>query len=159
MKQSPMKQIRTAAALALMAATTFSCASNAPTSSAKAEEVVAHPPYTAKVKQLNRTEVDALLAKPGKVVVLDVRRPDELTSKGGFPVYLSIQSDDVEKNLAFIPKNRSIITVSNHAGRAGKIGDLLVSKGYKVAGAVGVAYYAEQGGTLSKIEAPQATKK
>lgn len=151
-----MKKIVSVAALALLSATTISIAATAP-ATGKAEAPAVHP-YTAKVKQLNRADVDALLAKPDKVVVLDVRRPDELTSKGGFPVYLSIQADDVEKNLAFIPKGRSIITVSNHAGRAGKVGDLLVSKGYKVAGAVGVAFYEEQGGTLSRIKAPEVKK-
>jgi rhodanese-related sulfurtransferase len=153
---NPVRKVGSAAALALMVATTFSFAATAPTSG-KTEAPAAHP-YTAKVKLLNRADVDALLAKPEKVVVLDTRRPDELTSKGGFPVYLSIQTDDVEKNLAFIPKDRSIITVSNHAGRAGKVGDLLVSKGYKVAGAVGVAFYEEQGGTLSRIKAPEVKK-
>ncbi len=113
--------------------------------------------YQWKTPKLNRAQIDALLAKPEKLVILDVRRPDELTNIGGFPVYLSIQVDDLEKNLAFIPKDRSIITASNHAGRAGKVGDLLTSKGYKVAGAVGVQNYEEEGGKLTKI-APPAPK-
>ena len=40
---------------------------------------------------LNRAQFDELLAKPDQLVVIDVRRPDELTNKGGFPVYLSVQ--------------------------------------------------------------------
>lgn len=36
--------------------------------------------------------------------------------------------------------------MSNHAGRAGAAGDLLAAKGFKVAGAIGVANYLEQGG-------------
>ncbi len=43
-----------------------------------------------KAKTLTRAEFDALLANPSSVLVIDVRRPDELTAKGGFPVYLSI---------------------------------------------------------------------
>lgn len=110
--------------------------------------------YKWKTPKLNRAQIDALLAKPEKLVILDVRRPDELTKIGGFPVYLSIQVNDLEKNLGFIPKDRSIITASNHAGRAGQVGDLLTSKGYKVAGAVGVQNYEEEGGTLTKIASP-----
>ncbi len=91
--------------------------------------------YKWKTPKLNRAQIDALLAKPDKLVILDVRRPDELTKIGGFPVYLSIQVADLEKSLAFIPKDRSIVTASNHAGRAGQVGDLLTSKGYNVAGA------------------------
>lgn len=110
--------------------------------------------YTYKTKRLTREEFDKAFAKSGKILVLDVRRPDELTKLGGFPAYLSIQSDDVEKELAYIPKDRKIITVSNRAHRAGAIGDLLTSKGFQVCGAVGVLDYAEQGGNLTKIAPP-----
>jgi rhodanese-related sulfurtransferase len=110
------------------------------------------PPSQAHV--LNRAELDALLAKPEKLTIIDVRRPDELTSIGGFPVYLSIQLADLEKSLAWIPKDRTIVTVSNHAGRGKKAVDLLTSKGFKVAGAVGAQNYEEEGGKLTKIAPP-----
>lgn len=103
---------------------------------------------------LTRAEFDQLLARPDQVVIVDVRRPDELTANGGFPVYLSIQSADLEKYVAFIPKDRSVITVSNNAGRAGRAADLLASKGFKVAGAIGAKKYEEEGGTLTKIAPP-----
>lgn len=115
----------------------------------------AAPVYKAKTPKLDRAQFDALLAKPDQLVIIDLRRPDELTKNGGFPVYLSIQSKELEKNLAFIPKDRSIVTVSNHAGRAGAGADLLASKGFKVAGAVGAQDYEAEGGTLSKIAPPQ----
>lgn len=110
--------------------------------------------YSAKTPKLNRAQFDELLAKPDQLVIIDLRRPDELTKIGGFPVYLSIQSKELEKNLAFIPKDRSLVTVSNHAGRAGKGADLLASKGFKVVGAVGAQDYEAEGGTLSKIVPP-----
>jgi len=74
--------------------------------------------YKYKTPKLNRAQLDALLAKPEQLLIIDVRRPDELTKIGGFPVYLSIQSKEIENSLAFIPKDRDIVTVSNHAGRA-----------------------------------------
>jgi|SRR5579859_3047862 len=114
------------------------------------------PPYTAKSPKLHRAEIDALLAKPEKLVVIDVRRPDELTSIGGFPAYLSIQFKELENSLAFIPKDRTVVTVSNHAGRAGASADLLAAKGFKVAGAIGVEDYEAEGGTLTKIAPPPA---
>jgi rhodanese-related sulfurtransferase len=97
--------------------------------------------YTAKSPKLNRVQIDALLAKPEQLLVIDVRQPDEITNIGGFPAYLSIQNGELENSLAFIPKDRTIIVLSNHAGRAGKAADLLVSKGFNVAGAVGVQNY------------------
>lgn len=112
------------------------------------------PPWTYKTKQLNRAQVDALLAKPKKVLIIDVRRPDELISKGSFPVFLSIQVKDVERNLGLIPKDRSIILVSNRAHRAGAVGDILSTKGFKVAGATGSLDYEEQGGTVARITPP-----
>lgn len=105
-------------------------------------------------KKLTRAEFDALLQNPAGVLVLDVRRPDELTANGGFPVYLSIQAADLEKSLAFIPKDRAIITVSNRAARAGRAAALLEKNGFTVAGGIGALEYEAEGGTLAKIAPP-----
>lgn len=109
----------------------------------------AQPPadvWKYQTKRLQRAEVDALLAKPEQLLVIDVRRPDEVSNKGSFAVFLNVQIKDLEKNLAYIPKGRAIITVSNHAHRAGAAGDLLASKGFVVAGATGSEDYEAQGG-------------
>jgi rhodanese-related sulfurtransferase len=108
-----------------------------------------------KAKVLNRAEFDELMSHPDRVLLLDLRRPDEVSTNGGFPVYLSIQIGEIEKHLSEIPKDRTIITVSNHANRAGRAADLLKSKGFKVAGAVGAQTYESEGGKLSKIEPPK----
>ena len=113
-----------------------------------------------KAKVLNRAELDALLSHPDRVLLLDLRRPDEVSTIGGFPVYLSIQIGELEKHLSEIPKDRVIVTISNHAGRAGRAADLLGSKGFKVAGAAGAQTYESEGGKLLKIEPPkQAAEK
>src|ERR1019366_5897108 len=96
-------------------------------------------------KVLNRAEIDALLATPDKALIIDGRRPDEITSIGGFPVYLSIQIKDLEKSLAWIPKDRTLIALSNHASRGGQAADILTKAGFKVAGAAGAEDYEEQG--------------
>lgn len=128
----------------------------APTSFAQTQVANAAPAakYEAKSPKLNRAQIDKLLSKPEQLIFIDLRRPDELTKIGGFPVYLSIQLADLEKSLAFIPKDRTIVTVSNHAGRALRGADLLAEKGFKVAGAAGVQDYEAEGGTLSKIVPP-----
>lgn len=100
---------------------------------------------------LTRAELDKLLAHPQDLLVIDVRRPDEVSKIGGLPVYLSVQLGDLEKSLAWIPKGRTIVTVSNHAKRAGTAADLLESKGFKVAGAAGVQTYEQDGGKLTKV--------
>jgi len=112
------------------------------------------PAYTYKTLRLNRAAFDALLAKPEDLLVLDIRRPDELTKNGGFPAYLSIQTKDVQKHLSYIPRDRLIVTVSNRAHRAGAVGDILAGLGYRVVGAIGVLDYQDEGGILTKIAPP-----
>ena len=99
-------------------------------------------------------EFDDLLAKPNQVLLIDVRRPDEVKDIGGFPAYFSIQIGDLDKNLAWIPRDRTIITISNHATRGGQAADILAKNGFKVAGTIGAQTYEEQGGKLTKIVPP-----
>lgn len=110
--------------------------------------------YEAKSQKLNRAQIEKLLANPEQLVFIDLRRPDELTRIGGFAAYFSIQLTDLEKNLAFIPKDRVIVTVSNHAGRALRGADLLAEKGFNVAGAAGIQDYEEEGGWVTRIAPP-----
>ena len=139
----------------LAAATTFAQTGGAPKQGAAQGKAA-----PSKAKVLNRAELDDLLSHPERVLLLDLRRPDEVSTIGGFPVYLSIQIGELEKHLSEIPKDRVIVTVSNHAGRAGRAADLLGSKGFKVAGAVGAQTYESEVGKLSKIEPPkQAAEK
>jgi rhodanese-related sulfurtransferase len=141
--------------LALSAASAFAQDGSRPQQVAAANTAAA--PASAPASQahvLTREELDKLLARPQNLLVIDVRRPDEVSKIGGLPVYLSIQLGDLEKSLAWIPKGRTIVTVSNHAKRAGTAADLLASKGFKVAGAVGVQTYEEAGGKLTKVAPP-----
>jgi rhodanese-related sulfurtransferase len=108
-----------------------------------------------KARKLNRAELDAYLAHPDQILLIDVRRPDEIASIGGFAVYLSIQIKDLKDRLNSIPRDRTIITVSNHAARAAVAADLLADNGFKVAGAVGAQLYEAEGGTLLKIAPPK----
>src|SRR5450830_1164311 len=144
-----LKKLFAFAALALTASLSFAANAEAPK-----EKYVDPQPWTHKTERLNRAQLDKLLGHPEKLLFIDVRRPDELTKLGGFPVYLSIQAKNLEDSLAYIPKDRQIVTISNRAHRAGEAGDILLGKGYKVAGAVGVLDYEDQGGSLTKIAVP-----
>jgi len=108
-----------------------------------------------KSKRLTRDEVDALLAKPESVVFVDLRRPDEQIRFGSFPVFLSVQNDKLEQSLAYLPRDRGIVTVSNHSQRAGAAADLLAAKGFHVIGATGSEEYEVAGGTaVAHLQAP-----
>ena len=143
-----MKNVIALTAATLVFATGFASAQQAAPAAATAA------PAKSVSAKLNRNQIDGLLAYPDQVLILDVRRPDEITAIGGFPSYLSIQAKDLEANTVFIPRDRTIITLSNHAGRALKAADLLVAKGFKVAGAAGAQDYEAEGGKLTKIVAP-----
>ena len=149
--------------VSFLAATTAFAADNPPAPVAAAQPATTNPApvtpandpaYTYKTLRLNRAAFDALAARPGELLVLDVRRPDELTKVGGFPVYLSIQTKEVQNSLAYIPRDRLIVVVSNRAHRAGAVGDLLSSYGFHVVGAIGVRDYEDEGGSLLKIAPP-----
>ena len=125
-----------------------------PAFSAEPAATAAQERPKSQARELSRAEFEALLAKPEQLLIIDVRRPDELTKVGGFPVFLSVQIKDLPERLAWIPKDRTIVTVSNHAARSGRAADLLTSKGYKVAGTVGAQTFEEQGGLLTKFVIP-----
>lgn len=144
---------------ALVTASPIAAAQGAPvapetTVSAAAAPAYVPRPWTHKTRQLSRNEVDKLLGQPQKLLVIDLRRPDELVKYGSLPVYLNVQLKDLPQALDYIPRDRQIILVSNRAHRGGVAGDLLSSKGFKVAGALGSETYREAGGTIVKVTAP-----
>lgn len=115
-------------------------------------------PWKFKAKRLGKADVDALLARPDSVLFIDLRTPAEFIQYGSFPVFLSIQNKDLEKQLAWLPRDRQIVTVSNHAQRAGAAADLLASRGFNVAGATGSEEYEVEGGTAVTHLVPRAPR-
>ena len=115
-------------------------------------------PWKYKAKRLSKADVDALLAKPESVLFIDLRTPGEFIQYGSFPVFLSVQNKDLEKQLAWLPRDRQIVTVSNHSQRAGAAADLLVAKGFNVAGATGAEEYEVEGGTSVVHLVPRAPR-
>ena len=75
------KVVVLATALAVLTAPLAHAAENAP--GAGVTVAAAHE-YTAKTPKLKRAEIDALLAKPEQILIIDVRRPDEQTAMGDF---------------------------------------------------------------------------
>jgi hypothetical protein len=69
-------------------------------------------------------------------------------------VYLSVQIGDLKKKLAWIPKHRSIVTVSNQAHRGAAAADILTKNGFKVIRTIGAETYEKAGGALTKIVPP-----
>ena len=115
-------------------------------------------PWKYKAKRLGKADVDALLARPDSVLFIDLRTPAEFIQYGSFPVFLSVQNKDLEKQLAWLPKDRAIVTVSNHSQRAGAAADLLTAKGFNVVGATGAEEYEVEGGAAVAHLVPRAPR-
>jgi hypothetical protein len=128
-------------ALYLSSVVVLSTATFAQQPATPAARVYQEPIY--KAKKLTRAEFDALLAHPERILLIDVRRPDEIAAIGGFPVYLNIQAKDLKNH-------------SNHAARAGVAADLLAENGFQVAGAAGAQTYETEGEKLFKPAAPKS---
>jgi rhodanese-related sulfurtransferase len=126
----------------LLAATALVAAPQEPT---KIQEKKAITPAG---KEIKRAELDTLLANPGKIFVLDLRGPDEIAKIGTLPGYVNIPLAQLESRLAEIPKDKTILPVSNHAVRAWKAQAILEKNGYRVPGGVGVQNYEKEGGKL-----------
>jgi rhodanese-related sulfurtransferase len=155
MKRLPLIMALTLTFSAITATAQQAASAAAPAASAaSAPAAYVAPPWTYKTKQLNRNEVDKLLGNPRKLLIIDLRRPDELVKYGSFATYLNLQLKDLPELLDYIPKDRTILTVSNRAHRAGAAGDILTAAGYKVAGATGSEDYREAGGTIVKVTPP-----
>ena len=77
------------------------------------------------VKKLSADDLKQYLQE-GKYYFLDVREPSELQQYGSVKGYVNIPLGQVEKRLSEIPKDRTIVTMCEHGGRAAKAaGDLL----------------------------------
>jgi len=123
------------AALALLSTAAFAQQAATPGAGANGARPQRAP---VRAKTLTNAEFDGYLAHPEQVLLVDVRRPDEVSTIGGFPVYLSIQIKDLK-------------------ARAGSAADTLSDAGFKVIGAVGADTYQKDGGKLAvKIPVPPA---
>jgi rhodanese-related sulfurtransferase len=99
-------------------------------------------------KEIRRAELDALLAQPERIFVLDLRGPDEIVKIGSLPGYVNIPIAELESRLSEVPKDKIILPVSNHSVRAWKAQAILEQHGYKVPGGIGVQDYEKEGGKL-----------
>jgi len=74
---------------------------------------------TSNAHVLTRGELDKLLTQPSKVLFIDVRRPDEVSAIGGFPVYLSVQVEDLERDGVLDPQPIGGVPKVNSRANAG----------------------------------------
>lgn len=52
-------------------------------------------------------------ANPKKLLIIDLRRPDELVKYGSFPAYLSLQLKDLPELLEYVPKDCTILYLAS----------------------------------------------
>jgi len=130
-----------------------------PAPAASAAQPPAADEYKYKTTRLKRAEIDALLAKPENLLVIDVRRPDEITEDRRF-TGLSQHSGQRRRKKSGLYPQRSRYRDRRETifGRNGAAGDLVASHGFKVAGAIAAEYYEAEGGTADQNRAASARR-
>ena len=101
-----------------------------------AQEKQAAP--TPAYKVLKAPDLEKLLAEGEKYLILDVRRPDEISKLGTVKGYINIPVEVIAERYAELPKDKPIISLCNRARRATTAADLLKEKGYTIAAVGGL---------------------
>ena len=95
-------------------------------------------------KSLTFEELAKLVDKPGNILFVDVRKPEEFASLGTLKGALNIPLDQVPDRLKELPKDRPIVVVCRSGHRSGLAATLLQEKGFQVLGSGGLKDFAEK---------------
>jgi hypothetical protein len=90
-------------------------------------------------KVLTLAEFSRLSATADHMLIIDVLTSEQVQQTGRFPVYLGIEPIALASSLAWLPRDRTIVTVSSDGVRNIQAADLLIRSGFNVAGAVGIS--------------------
>ena len=82
-------------------------------------------------KQLTTDDIKKLVDSKAKMVVVDVREPDELEKLGTLEGVMNIPLGQVESRWSEVPKDVPLVVLCNRGARAGKAADVFKEHGYK----------------------------
>jgi rhodanese-related sulfurtransferase len=106
--------------------------------------LVARQTETKAPKKLAYEEIVQLLDKPGTVLFIDVREPNEIEVTGTLKGALTIPVGQLEGRLKEVPTDKPVVAFCRRGGRATRAANLLDEKGYKTVGIFGLEEYHEQ---------------
>ncbi len=93
-----------------------------------------HAPVDSAAKQTSAEQLQQALGKNAKVLVIDVRSPQEF-SAGHIPGAVNIPIDDLARKLAEmkVSKDTTVVTMCEHGGRSSRAAIELQKLGYSTA--------------------------
>ncbi|MCL5006215.1 MAG: rhodanese-like domain-containing protein [Acidobacteria bacterium] len=115
-----------------------------------------HPSVAPGASETAAKHLHSLLSKNAKILVIDVRTPEEY-SNGRIPDAINIPIDDLPKTIQqlHIPKDTTIITVCDQGGRSSRAALELQKMGYKTTSFCRLDSWKKNGYKIKK-EQPQA---
>jgi rhodanese-related sulfurtransferase len=116
-----------------------------------------HPSVAPGAKETSATHLHSLLGSKAKVLVIDVRTPEEYF-KGHIPEALSIPMDRLSVMIPQLnlPKDTTIVTTCDRGGRSSRAALELQKMGYKTASFCRLDSWKKGGYQVKKEQQPQA---
>ena len=118
-----------------------------------------HPSVTSGVPEVSASELHSMLGQQGRVLVLDVRTPEEY-AKGHIPEAVNVPMDSLAAKVRemHVSKQTTIVTTCEHGGRSSRAALELRKMGYQATSFCRIASWQKNGYKIEKSDAGPRSK-
>jgi rhodanese-related sulfurtransferase len=118
-----------------------------------------HPSVASGVPETSASELHSMLGHKGKVLVLDVRTPEEY-SKGHIPEAINVPIDKLAGKISemHVSKGTTIVTTCDHGGRSSRAALELQKMGYQATSFCRIESWHKDGYKITKGNANARSK-
>ena len=118
-----------------------------------------HPSVTSGAPEVSASELHSMLGQQGKVLVLDVRTPEEY-AKGHIPEAVNVPIDSLAAKVQEmqVSKETTIVTTCEHGGRSSRAALELRKMGYQATSFCRIASWQKNGYKIDKGKAEPHSK-
>ncbi|HKS74230.1 MAG TPA: rhodanese-like domain-containing protein [Terriglobales bacterium] len=118
-----------------------------------------HPSVTSGAPEVSASELHSMLGQQGKVLVLDVRTPEEY-AKGHIPEAVNVPIDSLAAKVQemHVSKETTIVTTCEHGGRSSRAALELRKMGYQDTSFCRIASWQKNGYKIEKGDAGPRSK-
>jgi rhodanese-related sulfurtransferase len=113
-----------------------------------------HPSVTSGAPETSASELHSMLGQQGKVLVLDVRTPEEY-AKGHIPEAVNVPMDSLAARIRemHVSKETTIVTTCEHGGRSSRAALELRKMGYQATSFCRIQSWQKDGYKIEKAKA------
>lgn len=118
-----------------------------------------HPSVTSGAPEVSASELHSMLGQQGKVLVLDVRTPEEY-AKGHIPEAANVPIDSLAAKVRemHVSKDTTIVTTCEHGGRSSRAALELRKMGYQATSFCRIQSWQKDGYKIEKAKAGPRSK-